>query len=81
MDPIEPDGLAYITENEVLRLADGELTAKVDAVFQAPDREYVSLHTIIAGTGRYAGATGNIQLRGDGSEIVVEYVAVIRLAK
>jgi hypothetical protein len=80
LEAVAPDGLFFVTENEVLRLSDGELRSLVNAVFhsQSPDREVASLHTVTGGTGRCAGASGHIRLwraRGD----VFEYVAVIRL--
>jgi len=80
-EPVAPDGMFFVTENEVLRLPDGEIRSGVNAVFhsKSPDREVVSLHTITGGTGRYSGASGHIRLwRADGE--LFEYVALIRLA-
>ena len=70
----------FITENELLRLPDGDLRSVVNAMFrnQSPDREVASLQTVTGGTGRYAGASGHIRLwRAEGERF--EYVAVIRL--
>jgi hypothetical protein len=80
LEPVAPDGMFFVTENEVLRLPDGELRSLVNAVFhsKSPDLEVASLHTITGGTGRYADASGHIQLwRADGE--LFEYVAVVRL--
>jgi hypothetical protein len=65
MEPVEPGGVVTITEKEVLHLADGALTARINAVLheKSPDRE-VSFHTITGGSGRYAGASGHIRLWG-----------------
>jgi hypothetical protein len=79
-EALTPDGMFFVTENEVLRLPDGDLRSGVNAVFHnnSPDREVASLHTITGGTGRYSGASGHIRLsRADGE--LFEYVAVIRL--
>ena len=64
MTPVEPEGLVSITENEVLHLQGGDLHARVNAVYHgtSPDGEFSSMHTIVGGTGRYAGATGFLQL-------------------
>jgi hypothetical protein len=81
MQPTTPDGVLFITENEVLRLADGELYGRVNAAYhsKSPDGEVSSLHTITGGTGRYAGASGYIRLwRAHGERF--EYAAVIHLA-
>ena len=69
MTPVDPPGLTVIAENEVLHLADGELHARVNAVFNAAAKypEFSSMHTITGGTGRYAGASGFIQLTAAGS--------------
>jgi hypothetical protein len=32
-EPVAPDGMFYVTENEVLRLPDGEIRSGVNAVF------------------------------------------------
>jgi hypothetical protein len=80
-EAVTPDGVFFVTENEVLRLPDGELRSGVNAVFHSnsPDREVASLHTITGGTGRYSGASGYIRLwRAEGE--LFEYVTVIRLA-
>jgi hypothetical protein len=80
LEAVAPDGMFFVTENEVLRLSDGELRSSVNAVFhsKSPDREVASLHAVTGGTGRYAGASGYIRLwRSDGDAF--EYVAVIRL--
>ena len=68
MTPVEPEGLVSITENEVLHLQGGDLHARVNAVYHgtSPDGEFSSMHTIVGGTGRYAGATGFLQLTGRG---------------
>lgn len=84
MEPVEPDGVVTITENEVLHLADGTLTTRINAVFHSnsPDREVISFHTIVAGTGRYEGASGHIRLWGNAREDgEYHYEAVIRLAR
>jgi len=80
-EPLAPEGMVYVSENEVLRLADGEIHGRVNAVFhnQSPDREVASLHTITGGTGRYAGASGYIRLWNGQGELL-EYEAVIHLA-
>ena len=80
MTPIEPAGLLAITENEVLHLLDGDLTTRVNAVYNAasPDREFASMHTIVGGTGPYAGATGFLQLSGR-AERECDYVGRIHL--
>jgi hypothetical protein len=80
-EPLTPEGMVFVSENEVLRLADGELHGRVNAVFhnQSADREIASLHTITGGTGRYAGASGYIRL-WNGTGELVEYEAVIHLA-
>ncbi|HXK24243.1 MAG TPA: hypothetical protein VMS55_16355 [Myxococcota bacterium] len=80
-EPLTPEGMVYVSENEVLRLAAGDLHGRVNAVFhnQSRDREVASLHTIIGGTGRYAGASGYIRLWRVGGELF-EYEAVIHLA-
>jgi hypothetical protein len=80
LEPLTPDGMYFVSENEVLRLPDGELRSAVNAVFHdtSHDREVASLHTVTGGTGRYAGASGHIRLwRADGE--VFAYVATIRL--
>jgi hypothetical protein len=80
--PSTPDGMTFITEKEVLRLADGDLYGLVNAVFdsRSADGEVASIHSITGGTGRYAGASGFIRLwRASGERF--EYVAVIRLAQ
>lgn len=85
MSPVEPDGVVSITENEVIHLADGEITAKINAVYHAesPDHEFISMHTIVGGSGRYAGASGYIRLWGHGGAdpAADRYLAVIRLAE
>ena len=80
MEPLLPEGMFFVSETEVLRLADGELHSRVNAVFnsKSPERELASLHTILDGTGRYAGASGHIRLWRTNEE-VIEYVAVIHL--
>ena len=77
--------MIFVSENEVLRLADGDIQGRVNAVFhnQSSDREVASLHTITGGTGRYAGASGYIRLwRADGDPPgeIMQYEAVIHLA-
>ena len=80
MQPSAPDGIVFITEKEVLRLADGELYGRVNAVFnsKSPDGEVASLHTITGGTGRYSGASGYIQLWRERGE-TFGYTALIHL--
>jgi hypothetical protein len=82
MEPVPPAGVFSITENELLRLADGTLTTRVNAVFnsKSPEREVISFHTITGGTGRYAGASGYIRLWGHAGRDDYEYAALIRLA-
>jgi hypothetical protein len=80
LEAVAPDGMFFVTENEVLGLTDGQLRSLVNAVFhsKSPDGEVASLHTITGGTGRYAGASGHIQLwRAHGERF--DYVAVVRL--
>jgi hypothetical protein len=62
-EPTSPDGVVLIAENELLRLADGQLYGRVHAIFpgKSPDREVVRVHTITGGSGRYAGASGFIR--------------------
>jgi hypothetical protein len=84
-EPLTPEGMVFVSENEVLRLEDGEIHGRVNAVFhnQSSDREVVSLHTVTGGTGRYTGASGYIRLwRADGAPAseIMQYEAVIHLA-
>lgn len=81
--PVEPNGVVSIKEDEVIHLEGGDITAKVNAVYQAesPDRAFISMHTITGGNGRYAQATGYIRVWGDAAAELADYVAVIRLAK
>ena len=81
--PVEPDGVVAITEDEVIHLEGGNVTAKVNAVYQAEssDRAFVSLHTLTGGDGRYAGASGYIRVFGSAASERADYVAVIRLAE
>ncbi len=83
MNPVEPAGVFSITENEIIHLPDGDLTAKVNAVYhgESPDRPYISMHVITGGNGKYAQATGYIRLWGYGDRGPADYLAVIRLAK
>ena len=82
-DPVEPEGVVSITEDEVIHLRDGDITAKVNAVYQAesPDRAFVSLHTITGGNGRYAQASGYIRVWGSAAAEQADYIAAIHLAK
>jgi hypothetical protein len=75
-------GLVFITENEVIHFPDGDLKTRVNAVFHAKssDAEFVSMHTVVGGTGRYEGATGHLQLKGHGAKDT-DYEGVIRLAR
>ena len=83
MEPVPPDGVFTITENELLRLGDGTLTTRINAVYnqKSPEREVISFHTITAGTGRYAGAAGYIRPWGHASSGDFEYAALIRLTE
>jgi hypothetical protein len=80
LTPVDPPGLVVIAENEVLRLPDGELHARVNGVFNgaAKDPEFSSMHTITGGTGRWASATGFLQLTGRGF-VECSYVGRIRI--
>jgi hypothetical protein len=80
--PLDANGLIAIDEIEVLRLEGGELRSQVNAVYhsKAAGGPYVSLHTIVSGTGRYEGATGTIQLWGLSGQ-PGEYLARIQLAR
>ena len=75
-------GLVFITENEVIHFADGDLKTRVNAVFHAKsaDAEFVSMHTVVGGSGRYEGASGHLQLKGHGGKDT-DYEGVIRLAR
>ena len=83
MNPVEPDGVVSITENEVIHLPDGDITSKINAVYHAesPDRPFISMHTITGGNGKYAQASGYIRLWGQGGADGADYLAVIRLAE
>ena len=83
MNPLEPDGVVAIAENEVIHLSDGDITATVNAVYhsESPDRPFVSMHTITGGKGRYAQASGYIHVWGSAGAELADYLAVIRLAK
>ena len=82
MNPLEPDGVVSIAENEVIHLSDGDITAKVNAVYhsESPDHPFVSMHTVTGGNGRYAQASGYIHVWGSADAELADYLAVIRLA-
>jgi hypothetical protein len=83
MNPLEPDGVVAIAENEVIHLSDGDVTATVNAVYHAEssDHPFVSMHTITGGNGKYAQASGYIHVWGSAGAELADYLAVIRLAK
>jgi hypothetical protein len=83
MNPVEPAGVFSITENEVIHLSDGDITAKVNAVYhgESPDQPYISMHIITGGNGKYAQASGYIRLWGNGGGGLADYLAVIRLGR
>jgi len=79
--PSDPSQVVFIQEDEVLHLDGGDLTSKISAAYDSssPQLPVSSLHLITGGTGRYAGASGYVQLWGntvDGSSDA-DYVAVI----
>jgi hypothetical protein len=73
----------FIQEDEVIHTNDGDITAKISAAYDStsPEKHFASLHVITGGTGRYAGASGWLQLTGAatnaGQSAEADYVGVI----
>ena len=81
--PSDPENVHFIQEDEVIHTNDGDITAKVSAAYDStsPEKYFASLHVITGGTGKYAGASGWLQLTGvatnAGRSAEADYVGVI----
>ena len=64
--PSDPPNVLFINEDEIIHTNDGDITAKISAAYDstAPEKQFASLHVITGGTGRYAGASGYLQVTG-----------------
>jgi hypothetical protein len=72
--------VVFLTADSVITTDKGTLSLKEALAFQTSGPgEFSGLHTVVAGTGEWAGATGVFRVDGtfDGSTVVGEYAADI----